>query len=241
MENEAELIRDQMAETRTALSEKLEALQEQVVGTVEGTTRTVTETVSAVQEAVEDTVGTVKESVQETVETVKSAFDLTEHTQKHPWLMVGGAVAVGYVGGRLLMGHDYTALPPGSNGTAAPAPPSRTAAAASAVSSAASGAASWLESLAGPLMKQVEGLALGVLAGVAADLVQSSAPEAMRGQLHEMVEKFASGVGTTPIRGLFAADQAKEGSTGEGFPGCPPSPGRSTSTSCGFQPTSPVI
>jgi len=241
MENEAELIREQMAETRSALSEKLEALQDHVVGTVEGTTRSVTETVSAVQEAVQDTVGTVKESVQETVESVKSAFDLSEQTQKRPWLMVGGAVAVGYVGGRLLMGHHHTGLPPASNGNAAPAPPSRSAVAASAVSSAATGAASWLEGLAGPLMKQVEGLALGVLAGVAADLIQSSAPETMRGQLHEMVENFASSAGTSPIRGLFAGDQSGAGSPGNGHSGSPSSSSRSTSTTGGFRPNSPVI
>jgi hypothetical protein len=53
MENETELIRDQMAQTRTALTEKLEALEDVVLGTVEGTTRSVTETVEAVQEAVQ--------------------------------------------------------------------------------------------------------------------------------------------------------------------------------------------
>jgi len=241
MENETELIRDQMAETRSSLSEKLEALQEQVLGTVEGTTRTVTETVEAVQEAVQDTVGTVKESVQETVDSVKSAFDLSEQMDKHPWLMVGGAVVVGYLGSRMLMGHDYTALPPPSNGAAAPRPPSRTEAATAAVSSAASATAGWLEELAGPLLKQAEGLALGVLAGVASDLIHSSAPEEMRGQLNEMVEKFASSVGTTPIRGLFTSDQAGHGQPGQGSQGVPhrscPSPGRPG----GFSPPSSAI
>jgi len=238
MENEADLIRDEMAETRTALSEKLERLQEQVVGTVEGTTRSVTETVSAVQEAVENTVGTVKETVQETVDTVKSTFDLSEQMQKHPWLLFGGAVAVGYVGGHLLMGRNYTALPPGSDGSAPPRPPSRTAVAAEAVSHAASGAASWLEELSAPLLKEAEHLALGVLAGVAADLIHSSAPEGMRGQLHEMVEKFASSTGTKPIRGLFASDQAQEGQTNKGPGGSPSGP---ASPAGRFSTTSPVI
>jgi len=218
MENETELIRDQMAETRSSLTEKIDKLQDHVLGTVEGTTRTVTQTVEAVQEAVQDTVGTVKESVQDTVESVKSAFDLSEQMNKHPWLMMGGAVAVGYLGGRMLLGHSYTALPPGSDGSAPRRPPSRTEAATSAVSSAASATAGWLEELAAPLMKQAEQMALGVLAGVAADLVHSSAPEAVRGQLNEMVEKFASSAGTTPIRGLFAdkagQDQPAQGSQG---------------------------
>lgn len=218
MENETELIRDQMAETRSALTEKLDKLQDHVLGTVEGTTRSVTETVEAVQEAVQDTVGTVKESVQETVESVKSAFDLSEQMNKHPWLMMGGAVAVGYLGGRMLLGHDYTALPPASNGSAPRRPPSRTESATAAVSATAG----WLEELAAPLLKQAEQMALGVLAGVAADLVHNSAPEGVRGQLNEMVEKFASSVGTTPIRGLFAGDQAGQG------PGSPGGPSRSS-------------
>jgi len=241
MENETELIRDQMTETRTALTDKIDKLQEQVLGTVEGTTRTVTQTVEAVQEAVQDTVGTVKDSVQETVDTVKNAFDLSEQMNKHPWLMLGGAVAVGYLGGRMLLGHDYTALPPPSDGSAPRRPPSRTEAATAAVSSAATTTAGWLEELAAPLLKQAEQMALGVLAGVADDLVHSSAPEGMRGQLHEMVEKFASSVGTTPIRGLFTGDKDGQGQPGQGSQGGPfrssPPPGRPG----GFGPPSTAI
>jgi len=230
MENETDMIRDQMAETRTSLTEKIDKLQEQVLGTVEGTTRTVTQTVEAVQEAVQDTVGSVKESFQDTVDTVKSAFDLSEQMNKHPWLMMGGAVAVGFLGGRMLLGHDYKALPPPSDGSAPRRPPSRTEATTAAVSSAASATAGWLEELAAPLLKQAEQMALGMLAGVASDLIHSSAPEGMRGQLNEMVEKFASSAGTTPIRGLFSGDQAGQGQPGQGSQGGPsrssPPPGR---------------
>jgi len=244
MENEAELIRGQMAETRKDLSDKLEALQEQVLGTVVGTTRSVTETVEAVQEAVEDTVGTVKESFQETVDSVKSAFDLSEQMQKRPWLLMGGAVATGFVAGRLLMGHEYTALPPASDGSAGPPPPSRTEAAASAVrsatSSAASSTVSLLESLASPLLQEAQKLAIGVLAGVAADLVKTSAPEAMRGQLTEMVEKFASSVGTKPIHGVFAHDEAGNGRAGTQATGSQPQASRPCPPG-GFTPPRPAV
>jgi len=204
MENETDLIRDQMRETRTSLSEKLEALQEQVLGTVEGTTRSVTETVESVKEAVEGTVSTVKESVQETVDTVKHTFDLSEQMQNHPWLMLGGAVVAGYVGGRLLFQPPPTALPPPSDGFATPL--ASTAARANRPEEP-----SWLDRLAGPLLKQVEELALGVLAGVAADMVKTSAPEPLREQLNEMVEQFASGMGAKPIHGLFAQEKPEDG------------------------------
>jgi len=245
MDNEGELIREQMAETRKDLSEKLDALQEQVLGTVVGTTRSVTETVEAVQEAVQDTVGTVKESFQETVESVKSAFDLSEQMQKHPWLLLGGAVVAGFVGGRLLMGRDYTALPPPSDGSPARPAPSRTEAATSAVRSAATSAASstvsLLESMAGPVLKEAEKLAFGVLTGVVSDLVKNSAPEAMRGQLNEMVDKFASSVGVKPMCGLFTPD--KEGN-GQACSQNTASQSRASQPVCspgGFTPPSPAI
>jgi len=198
MENETELIRQQMLETRTALSEKLEALQEQVLSTVEGTTRTVTETVQTVQEAVQDTVSTVSESVQDTVETVKDTFDLNRQVKRHPWLMVGGAVAVGYLGTRLL----ERGLPPGApaasangNGYVAPAVPSPPRQPAQ---------PSWLEKMAEPLLKQVQDLALGALVGVASDMLMEQAPESMKGKVQEMTSNVASALGAQPIHGLLS-------------------------------------
>src|SRR5262249_47659347 len=113
MENE-ELIRKQMEETRTSLTEKLETLEEQVVGAgkdtssaVTGTAGAVKDTVSTVKDSVQDTVSTVKDTVTETVtavkdtvqegvETVKSWLDLKAHTEKHPWMVMGGSVLLGY-------------------------------------------------------------------------------------------------------------------------------------------------
>jgi ElaB/YqjD/DUF883 family membrane-anchored ribosome-binding protein len=108
MADEPEVIRDQMQETRTALTEKLTALESQVSGTVQSATAAVTETVEAVKESVTGTVGAVKDTVQETVSTVKDsvkdAFDLPGHVERHPWVAMLGSVAVGYVAGRLLNG-----------------------------------------------------------------------------------------------------------------------------------------
>jgi len=196
MENETELIRQQMLETRTALSEKLGALQEQVLATVEGTTQKVTETVQTVQEAVQDTVSTVSESVQGTVDTVKKTFDVSEHMQSHPWLMLGGAVAVGYVGGRLLMPNGHIVMPAvASSGFASATPPPPRPA-----------GPSWLEKLTAPLMQQAQVMAVGALAGIASDLIAQHAPEALRGQLNEMAAEMARSMGATPIHGLLSSD-----------------------------------
>jgi ElaB/YqjD/DUF883 family membrane-anchored ribosome-binding protein len=113
VEDEPELIRDQMQETRTALTEKLEALEQKVTGTVDSTasavaetvqnlTDTVQETVGTVKETVASTVDTVSETVESTVETVKDTFDIPGHVQRHPWIAMAGSVATGFLLGRML-------------------------------------------------------------------------------------------------------------------------------------------
>jgi hypothetical protein len=94
MDNEAEVTLEQMEETRGALSEKLETLGQQVVDTVQGATTAVAETVENVKDAVHDT-----------VETVKDTFDLHLQVKRHPWGMLGGALALGWLGGYLLLRH----------------------------------------------------------------------------------------------------------------------------------------
>jgi len=115
MDDEPEVIRQQMEATRTDLTHKIEALENQVVGTVQNTTQAVSETVESVKEAVQetvcavketvsDTVGTVKETMSETVSTVKEALDLRGYVEQYPWASFGAAVAAGFAGGLLLTG-----------------------------------------------------------------------------------------------------------------------------------------
>ncbi len=101
MENEPEVIRQQMDETRTALADKLEKLEQQVVGTVHDASEAVNETVGSVKEAVHETVQTVKESVHETMHSVKEVFDIRHQAAVRPWMMMTGAVGLGFLGGLL--------------------------------------------------------------------------------------------------------------------------------------------
>ena len=91
MENECEVIRQQMDETRSAMTDKMETLEHQVV-----------ESVQAASAAVSETVQTVRDSVHETVETVKDTFDLPRQVDRRPWTMMAAATALGYLGGYLL-------------------------------------------------------------------------------------------------------------------------------------------
>src|SRR5262245_24400559 len=99
MPDEPEMIRQQMEETRSALTEKLETLEHQVIGTVAEANTAVADTVDNVKEAVQDTVEVVKETVQETVESVKQTLDISVQMDRHPWLFLGASVAAGYVAG----------------------------------------------------------------------------------------------------------------------------------------------
>jgi len=131
MDHEAEVIKQQMEQTRSALAEKLETLEEHVAATVRSTTDAVSDTVEAVKGAVEGTVHSVensveavKETVSESVETVKETFNLSRQMEERPWVMMGGGVVVGYLAGCLLQngmrgmsaashwGHSSVAPPP---------------------------------------------------------------------------------------------------------------------------------
>jgi ElaB/YqjD/DUF883 family membrane-anchored ribosome-binding protein len=98
MDSETEVIKRQMEGTRTALSEKLEQLEAKVSESVTGTVQAVASTV----EGVTDTVDKVTHSVDQTVDAVKQTFDLDRHARERPWMLFGGAVFLGFVGGSLL-------------------------------------------------------------------------------------------------------------------------------------------
>jgi hypothetical protein len=122
MPPETELIKQQMGQTRASLTEKLETLENKVFGTLHETTGTVTNTVQQVGSAVRDTVREVGSAVRETtrdvrgsvrdgMSSVRNAVDLSRQTHEHPWLMLGGSVFAGYVGGLLLDNLERGRLP----------------------------------------------------------------------------------------------------------------------------------
>jgi hypothetical protein len=73
-------------DTRSAITEKLEILEERVWEIVEGA-----------QSSVEDIVENIRGTVGDTVETVKRTLDVPYQVDQHPWLMFGGATLAGYL------------------------------------------------------------------------------------------------------------------------------------------------
>jgi ElaB/YqjD/DUF883 family membrane-anchored ribosome-binding protein len=232
MDHEAEMIKQQMEEKREDLTKKLEQLENQVVETVQSTTSAVTGTVENVKEVVQETVQTVKGSVEETVDSVKKTFDLSYQVGRHPWLMLGGSVAVGFVAGRLVEGvlppaqagtYYSEALPPPSTGGVRTdggeratwyreeAAPRRSYA--GPVKEAVSQAGGLLNSLAeqfAPELDKLKGLALGALFGLARDMVKRSVPGEMGGRISEMLDGVTQKLGGEPFKGPVVPGPAEQ-------------------------------
>lgn len=209
-DEQPEVIRQQMEETRTALSEKLETLQNHVVGTVQDATSAVAETVTNVKDAVQETVDTVKGTVRDTVEGVKDTFDFSRQVDRNPWLMVGGSLAVGFLFGRLLGGRQ--AAPSGGLHEPAYSPmrplqpqSERFAAEPTRVnhSVAEAPAPGWLSSLSdtfGSEIDKLKGLAIGTGLGVVREMITRNVPDELSDRLTEVVDDITRKLGGQPIK-----------------------------------------
>jgi len=190
--NEEQILRE-MQQTRDSLTEKLETLEKKVVGTVENATSAVNETVGAIKETVHDTVATVNESVKGGVESVKGALDVPAHVQEHPWLMVGGSVAVGYVLGTMLTpkAEPRYAPQPMQSFHAMPTTPTHTPASRPSEAST--------EGMFGQEIAKVKKLALGVLFGAAREWLRASVPEHLGDKIEEIVDSVTKKAGGEPV------------------------------------------
>jgi len=204
MENETEVIKHQMEETRTALTEKLEAVEELVASTVKETTQAVSDTVETVTSGVENTVNTVTDSVESVTESVKRAFDFSGYMDQHPWLVLGGGVALGYLLGSLLPssrpsnGKSWT-------GSSAPEPSSSqaysqgaTAYTGSAESSSGGVLSSVLEGLE-PVVDKLKGLALGTAAGVVGEMIVKNLPDNLKSEVTRLIDDTTQRMGGTVL------------------------------------------
>jgi ElaB/YqjD/DUF883 family membrane-anchored ribosome-binding protein len=124
-----EQIQEEMLHTRESLTEKVAALETQVVGTVQTAADTLSSTVGAVKEFVstapEAVSHTVKKAAEAVSDTVKKTFDITGHVREHPLASVGVSALLGWVTGWLLsrrqsLGYSDSVAPPRSPGAPTP-------------------------------------------------------------------------------------------------------------------------
>lgn len=89
-------IRHQMEETRSHLAGQVEVLEHEVMDMVHDATEAVSGTIKSVKESVGETVEAVEDAVKGAVSSAKHALDVSAHVREHPWLMMAGAIALGY-------------------------------------------------------------------------------------------------------------------------------------------------
>jgi hypothetical protein len=94
-----------IAQTREAMAHKLDLLERRVQDTVQAAKSTVSDVVEKVQETTEH----VRDKAEDFVENTKLALNPTYQVQERPWVLLGGAILLGYALGRLESGR-LTAL-----------------------------------------------------------------------------------------------------------------------------------
>jgi len=211
MDNEPEVTRAQMQETRTALSEKLETLEQQVIDTMQGANNAVAETVE-----------NVKDAVHETVENVKDTFNLQLQVKRHPWGMMAGSVALGCLGSYVLS-RSRLERPRANRGSQPVLPDSlpitkernsavkghrsmEEASGKKPVQEVSQGPSKpvWLSEvneLFGTEITMLKGLAIGTVLGVVRDMITQSVPEQMQPQLADVMDSITAKLGGKPILG----------------------------------------
>lgn len=220
MDNELEVIRNKMEQTRSSLADKLETLENEVRGTVEGATNAVTNTVETVQQTVANVTEGVQETVESVKESVKETLNVRGHVERHPWAMFGGAVMVGCFAGMLV---NRSRRRPAT--TSASAEPVREAPAArhgyrnghgNGASRKEAKAASTEES--GPLhssLNALKSLAIGTLMGALRDVIVKAAPSNLTSELAGVVDDMTTRLGGKTLRRSEETDETctEEGGT----------------------------
>ncbi|OAI50200.1 hypothetical protein AYO44_05885 [Planctomycetaceae bacterium SCGC AG-212-F19] len=182
-EQDTDEMRQEIDCTRSAMADKLEALEGRVMDTVQ-----------SAQETVEDSI----QSAKDTVATVKRNFDIKYQVEQHPWLMVGGCFLAGLALTRLLpRGRPESSKTPGGpaahgNGaTAAPTPrvqgeqPSRP------------GVLDRFEEE----IDMVKGIAVGYVMGLVRDSIKDSVPQ-LATQIDDVMNRFTTKLGSKPVQQL---------------------------------------
>jgi ElaB/YqjD/DUF883 family membrane-anchored ribosome-binding protein len=209
MDHESEVIKQQMEQTRSSLTDKLETLEEHVASSVRSTTDAVTGTVEAVKGAVEETV----QSVSDSVESVKETFDLSRQIRDNPWLVLGGAVVVGYLGSSLF----EKGISEGSRGEARSGAPSHSSHRKShgnghhRPSAERSEPSTWdkLAETFRPTVEKLEALALGTATGLVGKMVLESIPEGLRGEVEQVIDEFTHALGGKSIPAVLHPNPAE--------------------------------
>jgi ElaB/YqjD/DUF883 family membrane-anchored ribosome-binding protein len=238
--SEPEVIRQQMDETRSALTDKIATLEQQVVDTVQGASAGVLETVEVLKDAVQDTVQNVRDSVGETVDTVRDTFRIEIQMANRPWTVIAISAGLGFVAGYLvtpprrasrlahgpegfqrrglkatapLFGYEAPAAAQPSTSSNGAGGDSHATAAEAPPAASSPAAPSVLDSLAHTFegeISVVKGLALGALGGLVRDFVVPQIPPAFKDKVQEIIDGVTTKLGGEPVHGPIFGEEKHE-------------------------------
>ncbi len=105
VEKSAEQFEQEMAQTREAITDKVVALEHQVVGSVQSAADTLTSTVDAVKSFISDAPSAVTQTVKQATSVIRDSladsFDISAKVRQNPWAALGGSFALGCLVGWL--------------------------------------------------------------------------------------------------------------------------------------------
>ncbi|MBA4189590.1 MAG: hypothetical protein C0467_16515 [Planctomycetaceae bacterium] len=190
-----EHIEQQMVQTRESLTEKVNALENQVVGSVKTAADTLTGTVDAVKTLMDTAPAAVGDSMKQAAsamgDKVKEVFDIRGHLQGHPWTSVSVSAGLGFIAGLLLFRARSEAIPAAPVATAYTPP-----AAAAAPVSAPTG-----PGLVDDLLAMV-GRKVKELAETAIDSASTAANQTVRDTVPKLLESEPETPGSLQFNGV---------------------------------------
>jgi len=228
--DEFETIKLQMEAKRSSLADKLEALEQQVSDSVQGVTDAMSNVTGVVQDTVESVKGSVenvKDSLQDTVGAVKETFDLPLQMERHPLIMLGGAMAVGFMAGRLLPDMTTAAATTGAAASALPRehtfrerspweseePEQQHYANSRRPTTNGHHKASWfdgLKNLVTPEMEKLKNLALATALGLVRDYMKQGVPSELGTELAGMIDNITTRLGAQPLHENLVGPKSAE-------------------------------
>jgi ElaB/YqjD/DUF883 family membrane-anchored ribosome-binding protein len=219
MDPEPHVIRQEINETRQSLTEKLETLENQAMGTVQKAHDTVQDTINTVKSSVTETVDTVKSTVAGTVDSVKRTFDIDHQVQERPFVCAGLTFAAGAIAGAIIKGARHHPVHTNGGFHASFAESQRSLSSISAhepqpynnlVPESAASFSSDHErkrdlnhGLFSPELEKVKELALGTVMGVVRDLAKDSLPSAYGPHIDEVMNSATIKLGGLPLADIL--------------------------------------
>ncbi len=202
-----EAIEREMFQTRESITEKVAALESQVVGSVQSAADTLSSTVDAVKslvsgapEAVSDT---VKQATAAVSDAVRDTFDITGHVRRHPWTAVGASALLGCLTGWLVSRGrgNFTAL-----AQASPPMPSASASSARSLADDTPGVLDGVMGVIGDKVKDLVRTALDTVAVSLKEQIQTGVPKLVGDAASRLTDTgTAPAANGSPFAGRFDA------------------------------------